>query len=133
MKALKTTAVAILLGASILAGCQPSTNQAQESPSPAVTTSASPSPSPSPKVVKPSIKAEVKPSPVETPAAQETPVEATPTPTPEETVPSTQEQSGYVAGTCKELKAQGLSDFRSGDPNYTSSRDRDGDGVACES
>ena len=27
----------------------------------------------------------------------------------------------------------GLSDFRPGDPNYTSRRDRDGDGIACES
>jgi uncharacterized protein YkwD len=124
--------VALLLGALILTGCQPSTNQAQ-SPSPTVTPSVSPSPLPSPKVIEPSVKAEVKPSPVETPAAQ-TQTEATPTPIPEETVAPVQEKSsGYVAGTCKELKAQGLSDFRPGDPNYTSARDRDNDGVACES
>lgn len=43
-------------------------------------------------------------------------------------------QGGYVSGTCKDLKASGVgSDFRPGDANYTSARDRDGDGVACES
>ncbi|PZO13563.1 MAG: hypothetical protein DCF25_15925 [Leptolyngbya foveolarum] len=41
---------------------------------------------------------------------------------------------GYVSGTCKDLAASGVgSDFRPGDANYTSARDRDGDGVACES
>lgn len=39
---------------------------------------------------------------------------------------------GYVAGSCKYLKTLGLSSFTPGDPNYTSGRDRDGDGVACE-
>ena len=39
---------------------------------------------------------------------------------------------GYVAGSCKYLKSLGLSRFTSGDSNYTSRRDRDGDGVACE-
>lgn len=39
-----------------------------------------------------------------------------------------------VNGTCKELKESGVgSDFTSGDANYTSARDRDNDGVACES
>lgn len=43
-------------------------------------------------------------------------------------------QGGYVSGTCKDLKASGVgSDFTPGDANYTSARDRDGDGVACES
>lgn len=43
-------------------------------------------------------------------------------------------QGGYVSGTCKELKASGVgSNFRPGDANYTSARDRDDDGVACES
>ncbi len=41
---------------------------------------------------------------------------------------------GYVGGTCKDLKASGVgSNFTPGDANYTSARDRDGDGVACES
>ena len=41
---------------------------------------------------------------------------------------------GYVSGTCKELAASGVgSDFTPGDANYTSRRDRDNDGVACES
>jgi micrococcal nuclease len=38
----------------------------------------------------------------------------------------------YVAGSCSYLKSLGLSSFTPGDPNYTSRRDRDGDGVACE-
>ena len=43
-------------------------------------------------------------------------------------------QSDYISGTCKQLKAQGLGPFyQSGnDPNYTSARDRDRDGIACE-
>ena len=49
-------------------------------------------------------------------------------------VPATPANSGYVAGTCKDLEAQGIgSNFTPGDPNYSSSRDRDNDGVACES
>jgi hypothetical protein len=40
--------------------------------------------------------------------------------------------SGYVAGTCKALRQMGLSRFTPGDPNYTSARDRDHDGIACE-
>jgi Excalibur calcium-binding domain len=40
--------------------------------------------------------------------------------------------SGYVAGTCKQLKAKGLGRFSPGDANYTSARDRDSDGIACE-
>ena len=38
----------------------------------------------------------------------------------------------YVAGSCKYLRSLGLSKFTPGDPNYTSRRDRDNDGVACE-
>ena len=41
---------------------------------------------------------------------------------------------GYISGTCKELAASGVgSNFTPGDANYTSKRDRDNDGVACES
>ncbi len=41
---------------------------------------------------------------------------------------------GYVSGNCKELKASGVgSNFTPGDANYTSARDRDNDGIACES
>ena len=45
-----------------------------------------------------------------------------------------QSKGGYVAGTCKQLKAQGLGPFyqSQNDPNYTSARDRDRDGIACE-
>ncbi len=43
-------------------------------------------------------------------------------------------QGGYVSGTCKELAASGVgSNFRPGDANYTPERDRDDDGIACES
>lgn len=49
-------------------------------------------------------------------------------------LPVIETQSGYVSGTCKELKASGVgSDFTPGDANYTSDRDRDDDGIACES
>jgi hypothetical protein len=43
-------------------------------------------------------------------------------------------QGGYVSGTCKDLRASGVgSNFTPGDANYTPERDRDEDGVACES
>ncbi len=43
-------------------------------------------------------------------------------------------EGSYVSGTCKELRASGVgSDFTPGDANYTQSRDRDNDGIACES
>ena len=52
----------------------------------------------------------------------------------ETVMPMVEDQGGYVGGTCKELKASGVgSDFTPGDANYTAARDRDGDGVACES
>lgn len=41
-------------------------------------------------------------------------------------------QGGFIKGSCASLKKLGLGNFREGDPNYTKSRDRDGDGVACE-
>lgn len=48
--------------------------------------------------------------------------------------PSSTEQGGYVSGSCASLRAMGVgSNFTPGDPNYTAKRDRDGDGVACES
>ena len=40
--------------------------------------------------------------------------------------------TAYVSGTCGDLKARGLGPFYRGDANYTSKRDRDKDGVACE-
>lgn len=46
----------------------------------------------------------------------------------------TDSTGSYASGTCKELKASGVgSNFTPGDANYTSSRDRDNDGIACES
>lgn len=41
-------------------------------------------------------------------------------------------KDGFISGTCSSLKKLGLGNFREGDPNYTKSRDGDGDGVACE-
>ena len=46
--------------------------------------------------------------------------------------PISNSSGGYVAGSCKYLRSLGLSKFTPGDPNYTSRRDRDNDGVACE-
>lgn len=40
--------------------------------------------------------------------------------------------TGYIAGSCKYLKSLGLSRFTPGDANYTSRRDGDNDGIACE-
>ena len=56
-------------------------------------------------------------------------VEAEPTPS-----PVANDQGGYIAGTCKQLKAQGLGPFyqSQNDPNYTAARDRDQDGIACD-
>ncbi len=48
------------------------------------------------------------------------------------TSPTSNSSGGYIAGSCKYLKSLGLSRFTPGDPNYTSRRDRDNDGVACE-
>jgi hypothetical protein len=43
-------------------------------------------------------------------------------------------EGGYVSGTCKDLRARGIGgNFTPGDANYTPERDRDDDGVACES
>ena len=44
----------------------------------------------------------------------------------------TSNSRGYVAGSCKYLKSLGLSRFTPREPNFTSRRDRDNDGVACE-
>ena len=46
--------------------------------------------------------------------------------------PISNSSGGYVAGSCKYLRSLGMSKFTPGDPNYTSRRDRDNDGVACE-
>jgi len=41
-------------------------------------------------------------------------------------------KDGFIKGTCASLKKLGLGNFERGDPNYTKSRDGDGDGLACE-
>ena len=49
--------------------------------------------------------------------------------------PGQKTRIGYVPGTCKALKSQGIRGpfYRDqGDPNYTPARDRDRDGIACE-
>jgi Excalibur calcium-binding domain len=47
--------------------------------------------------------------------------------------PAKTTQSGYIDGTCKFLlDTYGIGNFTPGDSNYTSARDRDKDGVACE-
>ena len=41
-------------------------------------------------------------------------------------------KDGFITGSCASLKKLGLGNFERVDPNYTSSRDRDDDGLACE-
>jgi micrococcal nuclease len=41
-------------------------------------------------------------------------------------------KDGFIKGSCASLKKLGLGNFERGDPNYTKSRDGDGDGLACE-
>jgi tetratricopeptide (TPR) repeat protein len=67
---------------------------------------------------------------VDQPTQQNEPDRPAPEPTEQATTPSA--PAGYVAGTCRELAAMGLSRFRPGDPNYTARRDGDSDGIACE-
>lgn len=71
-----------------------------------------------------------EPAPAPQPAPQ--PTYTAPTPQPSYTAPAPSSGGGYVSGSCKDLNAQGLGNFRPGDPNYTASRDRDNDGIACE-
>lgn len=59
---------------------------------------------------------------------------AQPVEKPETALSVVETQGSYVSGTCKALKASGVgSNFTPGDANYTPERDRDDDGVACES
>ena len=54
-------------------------------------------------------------------------------PIPEKVEPQIIPQSGgYTSGTCADLKKMGMGNFYRGDVNYTSARDRDKDGIACE-
>jgi hypothetical protein len=39
---------------------------------------------------------------------------------------------GFIPGTCTELRKRGLGNWPRGDVNYSKSRDRDNDGIACE-
>ena len=74
----------------------------------------------------------VKPVPSPAPTTKPTPkpvVAVTPPPAPKQTTSS---NSGYIDGTCGDLKKLGKGNFLRGDPNYTSTRNRDKDGVACE-
>jgi micrococcal nuclease len=41
-------------------------------------------------------------------------------------------KDGFIKGSCASLIKLGLGNFERGDPNYTESRDRDEDGIACE-
>lgn len=93
-----------------------------------------PAPSPSPASAPP----EPSPSPEETapePGAEET----APEPEPEETDPEgAAGDPGPAPGAavrfknCAEARAAGTAPLHQGDPGYSRSLDRDGDGVACE-
>ncbi|WP_227014031.1 excalibur calcium-binding domain-containing protein [Paenibacillus psychroresistens] len=50
----------------------------------------------------------------------------TPTPTPSNVIDIDKYKS------CAEVKAAGKAPIRTGEPGYSSSLDRDGDGIACE-
>lgn len=67
----------------------------------------------------------------ETPVASSTPAKTTTPTAPKPASSAPASTSGFIAGTCTELKAKGLGNFPKGDPNYTSGRDRDKDGIAC--
>ena len=117
-----------LLSLGLLYGCGAKDSAIVASPSPVAVVSPSSSPiaTPSPSLVISS------PKPVILPTSVSSVSESTPAPK-SEAPPADKETSGYVSGTCKELRAIGLSDFRPGDPNYSTFRDRDRDGIACES
>lgn len=70
-----------------------------------------------------------RPASTPAPAPAPRPVYTAPAPQP---TPAPATGGGYIAGSCKDLKALGLGNFRRGDPNYTATRDRDNDGIACE-
>ena len=118
-----------LLSLGLLYGCGSKDSAIVAPPSPVAVVSPSPSPvatlssSPSPVISSP--------KPITSPTSVSSVSESTPEPK-SEAPPADKETSGYVSGTCKELR-MGLSDFRPGDPNYSASRDRDNDGIACES
>jgi hypothetical protein len=90
-------------------GAPVSTQPQVVSPSPTATATATAKPTVKPTptakpTVKPSTKPTVKPSPVE-----------------------------VFYANCREVRRAGKAPLRSGDPGYSSSLDRDDDGVACES
>ena len=134
-----------LLSLGLLYGCGSKNSAIVASPSPVAVVSPSPSPSPvatpllSPSPVISSPKPVTSPTVISS-VSESTQVSATTSESHSdggsqsrgEAAPA-KETSGYVAGTCKQLRAMGLSDFRPGDPNYTSRRDRNHDGVACQS
>ncbi len=65
----------------------------------------------------------------ETPTTPTTPAAATGAPPPSPAAPSAPTS---VYGSCDEVRAAGKAPIRRGDPGFTPSLDRDGDGTGCE-
>ena len=111
------------LSLGLLYGCGAKDSSVVAFPSPVAVVSPSPLPVATP---PPSPVATPSPKPVTSPTSTSNVSESTPEPKVEaatlkpkvEATPAAKETSGYVAGTCKQLRSMGLSDIRPGDPNY---------------
>lgn len=105
--------------------------QAESTPAPEP--KQAPAPSPSPELAPAAVQAPT-PVPSTAPAPTPTPAPApSPSPAPAPVPAAETTNSGFIPGPCYKLRDMGLSNFRPGDPNYTPARDRDKDGIACES
>ncbi|MGG6267534.1 excalibur calcium-binding domain-containing protein [Leptolyngbya sp. AN10] len=92
---------------------------------------ASVSPSPSPSIVA-SPSPSITPSPEASPSPEVTP-ESEPVQSPEPEKPQPQSNKIPLFANCKEAKANGYSDISVADHPEYASKDRDKDGIACES
>lgn len=109
-------AIAVLAtGLLLLSGCDNTEPASTPTTTAATTTSAAP--------VEETAQAEVTTE--EAPAAEEAP------PAEEAPAPATTTRVHY--SSCAEAKEAGAAPLYKGDPGYSSTLDRDGDGVACES
>ena len=100
-------------------------------PSSTPTRSHTASPSPSRTLAKPTLSRTPTraPEPSAPPVTREPVVRATPDPVETSQAPAAEV---YYAN-CGDVRAAGAAPIRRGDPGYSSSLDRDGDGIACES
>lgn len=118
-----TAALCISLGACASDKDDPKPAPSNSTPTRPAPTSSAPSPSATP----------TRPSPVPTSA----PPSETAAPTPEARLRSTdtpaEEATEEVSyRNCSDVRAAGAAPIRRGEPGYSSSLDRDGDGIACD-